>query len=98
MTITPELAGQTLAAVVRQQQSGQSWKQVRQFIANRQVQVNGELCLDAARRVKEGDAITLLKRPAALPKPERAELVIRHLDVHLVVVEKPSGISTVRHP
>src|SRR5262249_35318280 len=59
--------------------------------------VNGELCLDAARRLKEGETVELLARPAAKPRQEEA-IVIRHLDEHLVVVEKPSGISTVRHP
>ncbi len=98
MTIPPDLAGQTLAAIVRQQQPGQSWKQVRQFIASRHVQINGELCLDPARRVKEGDVVALLPHPAPAPKPQREELCIRHLDEHVVVVEKPAGMNTVRHP
>jgi len=98
MTIPPALAGQTLAAIVRQQQPGQSWKQVREFISHRQVQLNGELCLDPARRVKEGDIVALLPRPAPVPKPQREELCIRHLDEHVVVVEKPAGMNTVRHP
>ena len=59
--------------------------------------VNGELCLDPARRLKEGETVELLARPA--PKPRQAEaIVIRHLDEHVVVVEKPSGLPTVRHP
>jgi 23S rRNA pseudouridine1911/1915/1917 synthase len=98
IAITPEIAGQTLAAVVRAYRPGQSWKQVRQFIAGRLVQINGELCLDPARRVKEGETITLLTKPAKLPAAYREELNIRHLDEHVVVVEKPSGINTVRHP
>jgi 23S rRNA pseudouridine1911/1915/1917 synthase len=77
---------------------GQSWKQVRQVVAGRRVNVNGELCLDPARRLKEGDAVELLDRPAKLPEAFTADLVIRHLDGHVVVVEKPSGINTVRHP
>jgi 23S rRNA pseudouridine1911/1915/1917 synthase len=96
--ISPEIAGQTLAAVVRAQRPGQSWKQVRQFIGGRQVQINGELCLDPARRVKEGETITLLAKPAKVPAAYREEINIRHLDEHVVVVEKPSGINTVRHP
>jgi 23S rRNA pseudouridine1911/1915/1917 synthase len=97
-SITPESALQTLAAVVRAHQPGKSWKEVRQFIAQRYVQINGELCLDPARRVKEGEKITLLKKPAPVPVSHREELNIRHLDEHVVVVEKPSGINTVRHP
>jgi 23S rRNA pseudouridine1911/1915/1917 synthase len=96
--IAPEMAGQTLAAVVRAHRPGQSWKQVRQFITGRQVQINGELCLDPARRVKEGETITLLAKPARMPAAYREEINIRRLDDHVVVVEKPSGINTVRHP
>jgi 23S rRNA pseudouridine1911/1915/1917 synthase len=92
-----EQAGLTLAAVLRQRLPGQSWNQVRRLIETRRARVNDELCLDPARRLKEGETIELLARPAT--KPRQAEnLVIRHLDEHLVVVEKPSGISTVRHP
>jgi 23S rRNA pseudouridine1911/1915/1917 synthase len=98
ITIPAERAGQTLAAVVRAQQRGRSWKDVRRSIAGRNVQINGELCLDPARRVKEGDTIAVLAKPAPLPGALRDELNIRHLDEHVVVVEKPSGINTVRHP
>ena len=70
---------------------------MRQFIASCHAKVNGELCLDPARRLKEGETVELLARPA--PKPRQAEaIVIRHLDEHVVVVEKPSGLPTVRHP
>jgi len=82
---------------LRQRLPGQSWNQVRRLIDTRRARVNGELCLDPARRLKEGDTVELLARPAARPRQEEA-LVIRHLDEHVVVVEKPSGISTVRHP
>jgi 23S rRNA pseudouridine1911/1915/1917 synthase len=90
-------AGLTFAALLRQRLPGQSWNQVRRLIATRRARVNGELCLDPARRLKEGETVELLARPAAKPCHEEA-IVIRHLDEHLVVVEKPSGIPTVRHP
>jgi 23S rRNA pseudouridine1911/1915/1917 synthase len=97
ITITAEQAGQTLAALIRQHQPGQSWNQVRTFIAARHVRVNGDLCLDPARRLKEGETVEILSRPAPrLQAPET--LVIRHLDEHVVVVEKPAGMNTVRHP
>lgn len=95
--IPPEQAGVTLAAVLRSRLTGRSWAQVRRLIATRQARVNGELCLDDARRLKEGDAVEILPRPAAKPH-SHDDVVIRHLDEHIVVVEKPSGINTVRHP
>jgi 23S rRNA pseudouridine1911/1915/1917 synthase len=97
VTITAEQAGNTLAALLRGQLAGQSWSQVRRLIAGRLVLVGGDLCLDPARRLKEGDVVELLGRPAPRP-PTGQAISIRHLDEHLVVVEKPAGIPTVRHP
>ncbi len=89
--------GATLAALLRSRLPGQSWNQIRRLIETRHAKVNGELCLDPARRLKEGETVELLARPA--PKPRQAEsITIRHLDEHVVVVEKPSGLPTVRHP
>jgi 23S rRNA pseudouridine1911/1915/1917 synthase len=96
--VGPAQAGATLAAVLRAQMTGQSWKQIRQVVAGRRVTVNGELCLDPARRLKEGDRIEVTARPASLPEAFTEPLVIRHLDGHVVIVEKPPGIVTVRHP
>jgi 23S rRNA pseudouridine1911/1915/1917 synthase len=97
LTVPPEHAEKTLAAVLRAILPGQSWNQVRHLIESRRAKLNGELCLDPARRVHEGEVVEVLPRPAA--KAEQPEqIVIRHLDEHLVVVEKPSGINTVRHP
>lgn len=95
--IAAEQAGTTVAAALRARLRGESWSQVRRLIATRRVRLNGELCLDSARRLKEGDTIELLARPAPPPRAQEA-VIIRHLDEHLVVVEKPSGVSTVRHP
>jgi 23S rRNA pseudouridine1911/1915/1917 synthase len=95
--VTADFAEKTLAAVVRALNPGQSWAQVRRLVEARRVSLNGETCRDPARRVHEGERIELLARPPAAPTPADA-LVIRHLDEHLVVVEKPAGMNTVRHP
>ncbi len=96
-SVNPEHAEKTLAAVLRALLPGQSWSDVRRLIETRRAKVNGDLCLDPARRVHEGEVVEVLPRPAAKPEqPEQA--TIRHLDEHIVVVEKPSGINTVRHP
>ena len=95
--IPADQAGVTLAAVLRMRLPGQSWTQVRRLIETRHAKVNGELCLDPARRLKEGETVELLAKSAA--KPRQAEsITIRYLDEHVVVVEKPSGLPTVRHP
>jgi 23S rRNA pseudouridine1911/1915/1917 synthase len=97
LSVTTEQAEKTVAAIVRGLIAGQSWSQVRRLIHTRHVRVNGDVCLDPARRLKEGETVELLARSA--PKPRtHDEVVIRYLDEHIVVVEKPSGINTVRHP
>src|SRR5436305_6916692 len=96
-TITSEQAGGTLAKLLRDRLPDQSWNAVRRVVETRRVRVGGDLCLDPARRLKEGEVFELLEKPLARPR-HADELHIRHLDEHVVVVEKPSGQPTVRHP
>ena len=95
--ISAEQNGVTLAALLRQRLPGQSWNQVRRLIDTRRARVNGELCLDPARRLKEGETVELLAGPVAKSR-QNEMIILRYIDDHLVVVEKPSGVSTVRHP
>lgn len=97
--VLPAEAGHTLAKVLRSRLGGPSWTAVRKLIAARRVKINDAICSDDARRLKESEVVVLLEHPKPLPRtahPER--LVLRHLDEHVVVVEKPSGVNTVRHP
>ena len=98
-TVAPQEAGHTLAKVLRSRLGGPSWTAVRKLIAARRVKVGDSICSDDARRLKENEVVVLLEHPKPLPRvahPDR--LVIRHLDDHVVVVEKPAGVNTVRHP
>jgi 23S rRNA pseudouridine1911/1915/1917 synthase len=98
-SVAPQEAGFTLAKVLRSRLGGPSWTDVRKLIAARRVKVGNAVCSDGARRLKENEVVVLLDHPRPLPRaahPER--LVVRHLDEHVVVVEKPSGVNTVRHP
>lgn len=98
-TVTPQEVGFTLAKVLRSRLGGPSWNDVRKLIAARRVKVGDAVCSDEARRLKEDELVVLLEHPKPLPRtahPER--LVVRHLDEHVVVVEKPAGVNTVRHP
>ncbi|HKA08502.1 MAG TPA: RluA family pseudouridine synthase [Gemmataceae bacterium] len=98
-TVTAQQAGQTVASILRMLRPGESWTQVKGLATGRRVAVGGSLCMDPARRLKEGEVIEVLEKPAAVIKGETPEgVVIRHLDEDIVVVEKASGISTVRHP
>lgn len=99
--ILPAEAGHTVAKVLRSRlyESQPSWKQVRALIEQRRVRIDSILCTDSGRRLKEGELLELLANPVHMPKTVTPDgLVIRHLDEHVVVVEKTSGINTVRHP
>jgi 23S rRNA pseudouridine1911/1915/1917 synthase len=98
-TVAAQESGHTLAKVLRSRLGGPSWTAVRKLIAARRVKVGDSICADDARRLKENEVVVLLEHPKPLPRvahPDR--LVVRHLDDHVVVVEKPSGVNTVRHP
>jgi 23S rRNA pseudouridine1911/1915/1917 synthase len=97
--VSAQEAGFTLAKVLRSRLGGPSWNDVRKLISARRVKVGDAICSDEARRLKEHEVVVLLEHPKPLPRtahPDR--LVVRHLDEHVVVVEKPSGVNTVRHP
>jgi 23S rRNA pseudouridine1911/1915/1917 synthase len=94
--LTASHDGQTVASALRQLMGGASWNEVRNALSNRRVQVNGNLCLDEARRVTAKDVIKVWKR--SLPKPVASDDVkIVYADPFLVVVEKPAGVTSVRH-
>ncbi len=87
----------TLSAALRLWLPGKpAWSHVQQLIRTRRVQVNGNLCQDEARRLKPGEVIKVLANPVAPPARED-DVKLRYLDAHLVVVEKPSGMTSVRH-
>jgi 23S rRNA pseudouridine1911/1915/1917 synthase len=78
------------------------------------VRVGGKPCVDPQQRVQRGQRIEIRppkkgERPSQpagpKPKPGRPaahstgpEPVVRYADEHVVVVEKPAGMTTMRHP
>ena len=68
------------------------------MIAGGHVRVNGETITEARRKLKEGDAVSVAPPPpeqtalAAQPMP----LAIVHEDAHLIVIDKPAGLTV--HP
>jgi 23S rRNA pseudouridine1911/1915/1917 synthase len=95
--VEPRQANLTIAAALRIWLPGKSWSDVRRLLSSRHVTVNGNLCLDEGRRLKEKEVVKVLAQPAAAP-PREEDVRIRFLDAHLVVVEKPAGMTTLRHP
>ncbi|MFO0012706.1 MAG: RluA family pseudouridine synthase [Planctomycetota bacterium] len=94
--VSDEDDGQVLERVLKKRFVDWSWGDVRRSIRGRRIQINGNLCVDCLRKVSPRDVIKFWGEP--LPKPVGIEdLRIVFADEFLVVVEKPAGITSVRH-
>lgn len=95
--VPSELVNATIAAALRSWLPGRSWTDIKKLLKNRHVTVSGNLCLDEGRRLKLDEVVKLLPHSAAAP-PREDDVRIRYIDPHLVIVEKPAGMTTLRHP
>ena len=94
--LVEEDAGSTLSNVLKRRLEDRSWGDVREMILKRRIQVNGNLCLDAARKVTGKDVIKVWQE--SLPKPvEPTAIKLVYVDDYLVVVEKPPAVTSTRH-
>lgn len=94
--VTPADRGQTLAAFLRPRLGNASWSRVQKLVRGRHVLIHGNICTDVARRLKEGEVVKVLD-VAAAPLPKADDVRIVHVDADVVVVEKPTGLTTTRH-
>lgn len=88
--------GLTLAAILKSRLGNVSWSEVHKIIHSRRVMIHGNICTDVARRVKESEVVKILDLSAPKP-PGVQDIQIMYLDEHVVVVDKPSGMTTTRH-
>src|SRR4051794_26083134 len=105
--------GRALAAVLRPR-LGLSWPQAQRLVRAGRVRLGGESCVDAARRVRRGQRLQVSAEPHAPHHPPRPQeqrppakpassfglnpSMIRHVDAYVLVVDKPAGLTTMRHP
>jgi 23S rRNA pseudouridine1911/1915/1917 synthase len=94
--VLPRQVNQTVSAALREWMPGQSWSQIRRLLKSRRVMVSGNICVDEARRLQLVDVVKILPSAAA-PAPTPDAVRICYLDSHVVVVEKPAGLTTTRH-
>jgi 23S rRNA pseudouridine1911/1915/1917 synthase len=96
--VTPAQAGAqsapTVASVVREQ-TGASWSRAKALCIEGRVSVNGERCLDPARRILPDAVVAVDARGPKLGKGPLAKEAIVFFDRDLVVVDKPAGMLTV---
>ena len=89
-------AGQSLLVLLRRWQQSIAPTAAAQMLRNRQVQVDGNLCEDHQRRMKTGEVVKVLPHTIAAP-PTETDIRVHFVDEHVVVVEKPSGMTTMQH-
>jgi 23S rRNA pseudouridine1911/1915/1917 synthase len=89
-------SGRTVLSALREWMPGESWSALRKLMAARRVLVNSALCLDEARRLKAGEIVEVSVR-AQSPPPTGADVRVEWLDADVVVVDKPAGMTTLRH-
>ncbi len=89
-----EDAGTTLAAALRRRAPDKSWSEVKRLCETGKVRLDGAVALDPAVRLAAGQSI-VLDMAAPKPRPETPGFRIAFEDGHIVVIEKPSGVSTV---
>ena len=93
--VVAEHAGTTLASALRRAEPGLPWSRARTLCERGKVRVNGELALDPARRLSEGDRIELDRGAPDARVRSLDDAAVVHLDRQVIVVEKPSGLMTV---
>jgi 23S rRNA pseudouridine1911/1915/1917 synthase len=94
--VTADVPRRTLATALRFWNPECSWSHVKKWISSRCIQVNGNLCMDESRPLTLQDVVRVWNHPLAKP-PSLDDVRILHLDDYLVIVEKPSGMTTLRH-
>ena len=81
----------TLAALLREH-GKLTWSRAQTLCERGKVSVDGEIELDYSRRISEGARVEVDERRAA-PKLQTVPIVFE--DAHIVVIDKPTGMSSV---
>jgi 23S rRNA pseudouridine1911/1915/1917 synthase len=86
--------GGTVAAALRRRLADRSWNDIKRLCSTGKVLLDGVVNLDPALRVLSGQRLALRLR-APRPVNTAPGFRIAFEDAHVVVVDKPSGISSV---
>jgi 23S rRNA pseudouridine1911/1915/1917 synthase len=87
-------AGTTIAACLRRRLPDRSWNDVRRLCESGKVRVDGVVATDSAARARPGQTLAI-EMNAPRPRAVVAGFRVVHDDAHVVVIEKPSGVSSV---
>jgi 23S rRNA pseudouridine1911/1915/1917 synthase len=101
--------GRPVGACLCERLSLSRWE-ARRLLREQQVRINGAPCADPHRRLQRGQRVQV-RLPTSRPKKDKPaprhrspasprrgpQPIIRYADEHIVVVEKPAGLTTMRH-
>ncbi len=90
---TVDLAGETVTAFVKAR-TGEPWSVVKRWVERGKVLVDGAAVTDEAARVEKGQAIEV-RMAAPRPRDATREGTLVYDDAHVVVIDKPAGVSSV---
>jgi len=85
--------GQTLAALVRDRME-LPWSKAKKLVSTGKVFVDGDRVTDPGHRLR-GDESIEVRHAAPRPRDRAREVQILFEDAHVVLIDKPSGISSV---
>ncbi len=85
----------TLAAALRGRFPDQSWSALRRLCISGKISIGGETVTDHAARLTGGETIEWRMSARDARRAGRPSVRIVHEDVHLVLIDKPQGVSTV---
>lgn len=86
-------AGGTVAAAVREA-SGEAWTVVKRWIATGKLLVDGTVVTAIDHRLRGGERLEV-RLAAPRPRDPTREGTLVHDDAHVVVIDKPAGVSSV---
>lgn len=72
-----------------------TWGKARKFVEQGKVTVDGVRETSGLRRVRKGSVIGFDERAPKIRPDELPKKAVVHCDTHVIVVEKPAGISTI---
>lgn len=97
LTATAPDAGSRLDQFLKRASDGRSRAALQKLIREGLCRINGEIVLNADRKIREGDLIQLAAtNPQASPLPEKGEINLLWRDEELAVCDKPAGLTV--HP
>src|SRR5436305_11787913 len=92
LTVEPDDAGQTLSALLKKRVDV-PWSRARRMCERGKVRVDGRRVTDGTMRLAIGQKVSVDEAAPPPPAAVRADIVWE--DAHVVVIDKPSGVSSV---